>query len=320
MTTYFQMPRWSARNPLGIIALFISLIYGMSALLLGMSVQSLSPNNQTILVFFIVVFPFVVLTVFGWLVAKHHKKLYGPSDYRSDEGFLNAASGTPPSTLGKKLSNETLEEEEEEEDDSGGNRQEHEIQQKKSTIADSSPVTRLRTISEPENVQARPVSPVVKHSVLARAYLAEGLVFQELQTELGGAVRREVTFGMVGGSSMSVDGAIETPDHSILAVDVFLARHPNAILNRLRMSTNDMLTYIRASREKGSKSLKGMLAIVAGQRVNNSPKAMESIQKFRLEVGDNIQIRIFNYSDLLRKYGFPIDEESDGDLSSIGLN
>ena len=31
----------AARNPLGIIALFISLIYGMSALLLGTSVDSL---------------------------------------------------------------------------------------------------------------------------------------------------------------------------------------------------------------------------------------------------------------------------------------
>ena len=44
-------------------------IYGMSALLLGASVKSLLPENQTILVCFIVVFPFVVLSVFGWLVS-----------------------------------------------------------------------------------------------------------------------------------------------------------------------------------------------------------------------------------------------------------
>ena len=79
----FKLPSWSARNPLGIIALFISLIYGMSAVLLGTSVKNLSSANQTILVYFIVVFPFVVLGVFGWLVSRHHTKLYGPADCRT---------------------------------------------------------------------------------------------------------------------------------------------------------------------------------------------------------------------------------------------
>ena len=77
----FSLPKWGARNPLGIVALFISLIYGMSALLLGFSITHLSANNQTILVLFVVSFPFVVLAVFGWLVSRHHMKLYGPSDY-----------------------------------------------------------------------------------------------------------------------------------------------------------------------------------------------------------------------------------------------
>src|SRR5262245_17829050 len=91
----FKLPTWSARNPLGIIALFISLIYGMSALLLGTSVSSLLPANQTVLVYFIVVFPFVVLSVFGWLVSRHHTKLYGPADYRTDKGFLDAGHTVP---------------------------------------------------------------------------------------------------------------------------------------------------------------------------------------------------------------------------------
>jgi hypothetical protein len=69
----FKLPSWSARNPLGIIALFISLIYGMSALLLGTSAKNLSLENQTKLVYFIVGFPFVVLSVFGWLVSRHHR-------------------------------------------------------------------------------------------------------------------------------------------------------------------------------------------------------------------------------------------------------
>jgi hypothetical protein len=37
------------------------------------------------------------LGAFLWLVAKHHRKLYGPGDYRTDESFSNA--GGDPSCI-----------------------------------------------------------------------------------------------------------------------------------------------------------------------------------------------------------------------------
>jgi hypothetical protein len=84
-----------ARGPLGIIALFISLIYAISALLLAASVTQLSQGNKTPLICFIVLFPFAVLIMFSWLVAGHHKKLYAPSDFRSDDSFLRIAGIEP---------------------------------------------------------------------------------------------------------------------------------------------------------------------------------------------------------------------------------
>src|SRR5438105_11289029 len=102
----FSTTSWSARNPLGIVALFISLIYGMSALLLGSAINSLSQTSQTILVLFIAIFPFVVLLVFGWLVARHHTKLYGPGDYRTDKSFLDATRTVAPEETGKRLKEE----------------------------------------------------------------------------------------------------------------------------------------------------------------------------------------------------------------------
>ncbi len=78
-----------SKNPLGIIALFIVLIYGFSALVLGKS-DHLQPDERTLIIWFLVIFPFVVLAVFSWLVCKHHKKLYAPSDYSNEENFLNS--------------------------------------------------------------------------------------------------------------------------------------------------------------------------------------------------------------------------------------
>ncbi|MEN9454731.1 MAG: hypothetical protein RL210_250, partial [Pseudomonadota bacterium] len=49
-----------ARNPLGIIALFISLIYGFASLLLNSSAEKLTQAERWPLVIFIVSFPIMV--------------------------------------------------------------------------------------------------------------------------------------------------------------------------------------------------------------------------------------------------------------------
>lgn len=78
-----------SKNPLGIIALFIVLIYGFAALVVGSSSQ-LGPDERYPIVWFLVVFPVIVLGVFGWLVSQHYEKLYAPRDFNSDEAFLKA--------------------------------------------------------------------------------------------------------------------------------------------------------------------------------------------------------------------------------------
>jgi hypothetical protein len=78
-----------ARNPLGIIALFIVLVYGCAALVTASN--SMSGVEQKPLIWFLALFPVGVLAVFAWLVACHHKKLYGPGDYREDSSFLEAS-------------------------------------------------------------------------------------------------------------------------------------------------------------------------------------------------------------------------------------
>ncbi|MBA3522713.1 MAG: hypothetical protein H0T90_09460 [Gemmatimonadales bacterium] len=76
------------RSPLGIIALFIILIYGVAALVLGTTAESLSEALKAPLVWFLVGFPVLVLAIFGWLVSGHHTKLYGPSDFADQKLFI----------------------------------------------------------------------------------------------------------------------------------------------------------------------------------------------------------------------------------------
>ena len=75
-----------ARNPLGIIALFIVLVYGFAALVTGLS-SSFKPDERLPLIYFMIGFPVLVLGVFGWLVSRHSNKLYAPSDFENEKIF-----------------------------------------------------------------------------------------------------------------------------------------------------------------------------------------------------------------------------------------
>jgi hypothetical protein len=81
-----------ARNPLGIIALFISLIYGFASLLLNSAAENLTVQERWPLIIFIVVFPILVLVTFYKLVTNHHGKLYAPGDFKDDKSFLRTLS------------------------------------------------------------------------------------------------------------------------------------------------------------------------------------------------------------------------------------
>ncbi|MDP6967550.1 MAG: response regulator [Gammaproteobacteria bacterium] len=74
------------KSPLGVIALFIVLVYGFASLVVAFG-QNLT-NYIAPLVCFMVFFPVIVFCGFVWLVAKHHSKLYGPSDFKDEDNFL----------------------------------------------------------------------------------------------------------------------------------------------------------------------------------------------------------------------------------------
>ena len=81
-----------AKNPLGIIALFIVMIYGFAALVVGATGDSITSDQRWPLIWFLVLFPVIVLLVFAWLVSKHHQKLYAPSDFQDERMFIGLLS------------------------------------------------------------------------------------------------------------------------------------------------------------------------------------------------------------------------------------
>lgn len=75
-----------ARNPLGIIALFLVLVYGMASVVTiggGLSVDEKRP-----LIYFMVLFPVLVLIIFTWLVINHSGKLFAPGDFKDETNYV----------------------------------------------------------------------------------------------------------------------------------------------------------------------------------------------------------------------------------------
>ena len=97
-----------SKNPLGIIALFIVLVYGFACLLFNFTSSSLSETERAPIIYFVVLFPILVLGLFAWLVSKHHNKLYAPQDFRDDESFLKANQTNIENSIDKAAVDENV--------------------------------------------------------------------------------------------------------------------------------------------------------------------------------------------------------------------
>jgi hypothetical protein len=85
--TFAQTATGFARNPLGIIALFIVLVYGFAALVTTFA-SSFTTAERLPLIWFLVIFPALVLVAFLWLVSRHSDKLFGPGDYKNEDNYV----------------------------------------------------------------------------------------------------------------------------------------------------------------------------------------------------------------------------------------
>ncbi len=262
-----------SRNPLGIIALFIVLVYGIAALLLGVSSSNLQPNERLPLIYFLVIFPFIVLIAFYRLFSNHHFKLYAPNDFQDKEGFFRALS---PLEQKQKLEEEIKSIEEE---------------TKTNGIILPIPSKEELLSTELEG------SGILKTISTRHAYvLAEELAFREIESEFGVSVHRQVAIGQDYG----IDG-IFLHQGKPIAIEIKYSK---------RLPVTRMIMRREIDRfSKISQSMKPepsfLLAIVV-DGLNEEQKNLElgKLMKMAEEANLSVQIRIFDFDSLKEKYGF----------------
>ncbi len=89
-SSMYETAKSLARNPLGIIALFIVLVYAVASVVISLAKAEFYQNPFHPAVLFLAIFPLVVLCVFAYLVAKYHRNLYAPQDYKDEGNFFGS--------------------------------------------------------------------------------------------------------------------------------------------------------------------------------------------------------------------------------------
>lgn len=80
------------RNPMTVIALFV----GLTEIAFGLAFSKAPENLQTPIVWFLVIFPSLCALCFFLVLFFRPENFYGPHDYRSDKGYLEALSKVTP--------------------------------------------------------------------------------------------------------------------------------------------------------------------------------------------------------------------------------
>jgi hypothetical protein len=76
-------------NPLGIIGLFVTSCYLIGGLVFSIGLDKLKGSSERLpFIYFLILFPILILGIFVYLVCCHHEKLYSPSDFHNENNFV----------------------------------------------------------------------------------------------------------------------------------------------------------------------------------------------------------------------------------------
>ena len=175
------------KNPLTIIAIFAAIAEISGTLVLPF----IEKSNQSVYVWFLMVFPILLILLFFLTLNFNHKVLYAPSDYKNEDNFLQSL---PRASFTEK------------------------VQKIQAELEETEPV-KAEQIEEPDPAQTLPQSQLqakpeisyetlVRRSAQASYMLAEELIFRKIASEFSTEIQREVKLGTLGGGRYIIDGIV----------------------------------------------------------------------------------------------------------------
>ena len=266
----------SVSNPLTIIAIFAGFteISGTAVL------QFIAPANQAIYVWFLTVFPILLVALFFITLNFNHKVLYAPSDYQDEENFLRSL---PKATFAEKVQ-----------------KIEAEIQEQ---------LTAVQELPKTEKNFAdnlTPSTPTVSDTRLSRrsttsTYLGvEDLVFRKLGKEFSSQIQREIKLNNHAGLYI-FDGLVRHQGVTTV-IEVKYLRNALASGTSLRLALDLIQKSVMLLPAEKAMNMRILLAIVTDEGGVSNLRIAEEVDRLRNEFSFLIEIRFFNRADLEQEF------------------
>jgi hypothetical protein len=274
---FMKSAKGLTKNPLGIIGLFISLIYGFACLVLSTSISNLQSTYERIpLIWFIIIFPLIILGAFIFLVVNHHEKLYAPSDFRNDDSFIETMSG-------KKIK---------------------EKQEKEAELLNSADNSVIE-IEEPkikereEKIEkiVEPNESISKIELSNRISDAEDWAVKDLELKYNIAFRTNQRL-VSNNIKLELDAYASSPEKVIIGEIKYW--HSNKAIKPLLLSLQNFILKINTFKTAFKNKEVELILVVVFDKINEI--TVNKIESFLSELDVNVKLEIKEYSKLKSDY------------------
>ena len=275
----------TVKNPLTVIAIFAAIAEISGTLVLPFIAQ----QHQGVYIWFLMLFPLMLVSAFFLTLNFNHGVLYAPSDYRDEKNFLKSFGKQTPDDRIKRFAE---------------------------VVSDASAPTEIQSTKAPEQFNTSSVNdPQIsvsikkRHSdILARYVLAEQLVMSKLSSDFQTPIERDINFSpkgigtSIGSMKVSFDGVAVRGD-SVTAIEV--KYFPTGKIH------TDSLRKILSVTEGVAQSLKDqdrkfqlVLAVVTENDAQVVPTTIrESIAELSKNYCYSIDVRVYRFDELESSLG-----------------
>lgn len=276
------------KNPLTVIAIFAAIaeISGTTVL------PFIEANNQSIYIWFLMLFPIFLVGTFFLTLNFNHRVLYAPSDYKDEKNFVNPYGKASPEEQGKKLREEVKEIEAE---DSAEKSNSTENTNKKNNGTESAH-DRFMNVAKINAIRYR--------QLMADVTLAEKLAVNKLTKELGLNFKTEVRLEFPDHGVRAVYDALAISDDEIHAVEVKLFR--NRYIDPSRLARVLEQSELAAESFRGIDPKSFTLHIFAVMDTPEVEMVMlkNSLESFAKRYKVKVKIHITTLNDLQNEYQY----------------
>jgi len=270
------------KNPLTVIAIFAG-----TAEISGTAILPfLEPANQQTYIWFLMLFPLLLIIFFFITLNWNHKVLYAPSDFSNEDNFVNI--------LKKPTIQETLSEIESNLNDSDNKDSDEPNEKNESNTVENE---KSKNTTKKDRKQQTEIIRNIHLQRLQENELAELLVLNKLEKELKSPIQRDMKME-VGNSTFIFDGVIQRGS-DLTGIEIKYMRTKNAfnasMWNRLADRFENLYNSLN-NFQKQSFSI--IFAVVTDSDVQEIKTLIQ--QRFK-NLNFPLEIRVYDFDNLKKK-------------------